>query len=481
MIIAGFKIDTEEFNLDESVGDKTVGSLGTLLIIAGTLLDCWDYSDYLIACELNTTGFLVADGTSHYDSSGHTDLWAEGAIIRQDPANPTKAFAYDSTGLQVVLYYVSAGGESNRAANLPQVHDSNSDILKRWAHLDGSIKADGVYKLMPDPNTSGQKEQVGWYGKTRCTASAEWFVNPQLIIEFDARPIISLFVAGDTYLNEYPVNFTIEIYAGTSLEHTETVTANTMVKWSKDVSDLALASITKMILTVSKWSTAERIVKISEFYSSFFQTFEGDDIVSMNILEERVIGDGSLPIGNISSNEMDLTLQNIMIIADGTEVIDPFFPSNAASLYYQLMRKNRRVEPYLGFLLPDASIEYVKMGVFWTGDWNVNEQDYTASVTCRDRMELLRKAEYKTSTLFENTTLYDIMEDILNHARTNIPMSSLQWQIDIELQNYTIAYAWFPRQSYFATIKQIVEACMGEAYMSKDDVLIIEGPTALTT
>jgi hypothetical protein len=95
-------------------------------------------------------------------------------------------------------------------------------------------------------------------------------------------------------------------------------------------------------------------------------------------------------------------------------------------------------------------------------------------------MSLYPKAEYKTSTLFENTTLYDIMDNILNHAKTNIPMTGLVWEIDEELQDYTIDYAWFPRQSYFATIKQIVEACMGQAYMSKEDVLIIEGPSALS-
>ncbi len=409
-----------------------------------------------------------------------------------DPGSPYTGGTVDSSGngnhatpvgVDASFFNVGTISDVNRAANLSQLHDSNSDVLKRWAHLDGAIKADGVYKLMPNPETSGPKEQVGWYGTQRCGSLGTWTIttDPQIIMEFDARPVILLFVAGDTYLNEYPINFTITIYAGAVLQHTETVTGNTLVKWSKDVSSLSLASITKMILTINKWSTANRVVKISEFYTAFLQTFTGAEIVSMNLLEERVIGDGSLPIGNISSNELDLALNNVAITVNSTEVIDPFFPGNAASVYYELIRKNRRVEPYIGFLLPSGSIEYVKLGVFWTGDWTVNEQDYAASVSCRDRMERLRKAEYKTSTLFEDTTLYDIVVNILNHARTNIPMSDLTWRVDTELQNYTIAYAWFPIQSYFTTIKQIVEACMGQAYMSKTDVLIIEGPSALSS
>jgi len=370
---------------------------------------------------------------------------------------------------------------TNRAANLPQVYDGVSDIPKPWAHLDGTIKADGNHRLMPNPASVESQEQVGWYGSVRSNASAEWATNPELTMEFDARPVISLYVAGDTYYNEYPVDFTLELYAEASLEYTETVTGNTLLKWSKNVSDQSLASITKIILTISKWSAAARIVKISEVYTSFYQTFSGDEIVSMNLLEERVIGDGSLPIGNISSNECDITLNNVKINVSGTDIIDPFFPSNTNSLYYELIKKNRRVEPYLGYLLDDGSIEYIKLGVFWTGDWSVNEQDYTASVSCRDRMELLRKAEYTRSPLFESSNLYDIAQSVLEHAKANIPMASLTWQIDTELQNYTMDYAWFPKQTYFKTIKQIAEACMGQAYMSKNDVLIIEGPGALSS
>lgn len=593
--------------------------------------------------------------------------------------------------------------DGNRASNFDQISDGITDTIKKWAHLDGLIKADGGYKLMPDPYDSGILEQVGWYGSTRCNASATWTAGfPSLTMEFDARPVISLFVAGDNYWNEYPVDFTIELYAGLSLEYTETVTDNSLLRWSKEIVSEALTSITKMVLTITEWSTANKIVKISEFYTDFLQTMTGDEIVSMNLLEERVIGDGSLPVGNISSNELDLTLNNVAITVQGTEIIDPFFPNNTSSIFYELIRKNRRVEPYLGFdvlyergfvtpdgtddyvttncnpsasmtktfawfynsasfangivfgnytsgtvyewlyhynntirymkrnagdsdyqtvlsattpvtdgawhsivvvidlsqavvasrcrmwfdgvektmlvsanpldqtpysstngyslfarnsvtgytdFLPTQDIkhviyaeeawdqtkinrfhaeniqaadtemwlkcndasgnlidssgngndgvptntdstfynpsysvtEYVKMGVFWTGDWTVNEQDYTASVSCRDRMERLRKAEYKTSTLFENATLYDIAISVLNHAKANIPMPDLTWSIDTELQDYTIAYAWFPKQDYFKTIKQIVEACMGQAYMSKEDVLIIEGPGALTT
>jgi len=119
----------------------------------------------------------------------------------------------------------------------------------------------------------------------------------------------------------------------------------------------------------------------------------------------------------------------------------------------------------------------VQLGKFWTGDWDASETEATASVTCRDRMELLKNAEYKESVIATDVTLYDLLTTVLTSAKTNIPMADLEYTIDEELKNYTVAFGYFPRQSYFKCIKQIVEACMGQAYMSKLDVLTVVGPS----
>ena len=193
-------------------------------------------------------------------------------------------------------------------------------------------------------------------------------------------------------------------------------------------------------------------------------------------MEEREIGDGSLPIGNISANELDLSLQNISIIKDGEAIIDPFFPSNPDSYLHNVIKKNRRVRAWIGILLSDASIEYIPLGTFWTGDWSAEEQESTVSTSARDRMELLRAAICSTLPVYESVTLYDLAENLLNNAKTAIPMPDLTWEIDVALQLITVPYGYFPRQDYFACIKQLVTACMGQAYMSRGDVLIITGP-----
>ena len=76
----------------------------------------------------------------------------------------------------------------------------------------------------------------------------------------------------------------------------------------------------------------------------------------------------------------------------------------------------------------------------------------------------------------EDVTLYDLAEALLEDAILNIPMPDLSYEIDTALQGFVVPYGFFPRQDYFACIKDIVTACMGQAYMSRDDVLIITGP-----
>jgi hypothetical protein len=119
--------------------------------------------------------------------------------------------------------------------------------------------------------------------------------------------------------------------------HTETVTDNTDIFWSTDIE--RVNEITKMELIITKWSHANRQVKILEFFTSIQETYETDDILLINLLEEREVSQGSLPVGNISSNEIDIRLVN----ENGR-----FDAGNRQSPLYQLLKPNRRIKTWLG-------------------------------------------------------------------------------------------------------------------------------------
>ena len=363
--------------------------------------------------------------------------------------------------------------------NRASVNDHAADLVSKtplkYALLDGTFTLDG--SCHPFPGTVAEKAQyqVGWYGNTESGAGGSFAAPyPTLEVTFDARPVFGVYVVGEPTLGQYPVDFNIQIFNGTSLLQSIIVTDNDAVEFQQSVQ---ITAATKIVLIITKWSDVGTCCKIVEFYTSIVKTYDGTDILSMNILEEREIRDGSLPIGNISSNELDIEFQNVKLNNSGTEIIDPFFPGNDDSFLSNLVRPNRKITPYLGFRLPNGDEELIKLGTFWSGDWNIDSNSVGASTSCRDRLDLLSRAKFVNCPLFEDYTFTEILEYILTDAQINIPMSDLSWDIDSELDGYSVPFAWFEGKNYAEAIREVVEACCGLAYMSKDDVLVIEGPS----
>lgn len=182
-----------------------------------------------------------------------------------------------------------------------QTADNAVKPIGKIASLDGSWELDGTWVLAPLDTT-----QMGWWGSQLAGTGGD-FVSPYptLTAAFLPRPITRLRVVGDSDREEYPVDFTIKLYNSTdTLLYTETVTANTLITWSKTL-DSAITQVTKMVLEIMKWSHEGRQAKIVEFFTSIQEIYEGDDILMINLLEEREVSQGSLPVGNISSNEID--------------------------------------------------------------------------------------------------------------------------------------------------------------------------------
>jgi hypothetical protein len=220
-----------------------------------------------------------------------------------------------------------------------QTADTISEPFVKIASLDGSWVLDGTFALAPDPDEA-ETHQMGWWGSQLSQADGT-FVSPypSLTVTHFARPIHNLKVVGDSARGEYPVDFTIDLYAadGTKL-YTKSVTGNNQVNWTYQLPSPVL-DVTKQVLTITKWSHAGRQVKILEFFTSIQETYEGDDILLIHLLEEREVSQGSLPVGNISANEIDIRLNNAS---------RKFDAGNKQSPLYQLLKQNRRIKAWLG-------------------------------------------------------------------------------------------------------------------------------------
>jgi hypothetical protein len=520
--------------------------------------------------------------------------------------------------------------EVNEHANVSypqQTADSVDQTTHKYACLDGTWDlTTGEYHLAPLANMLSQY-QMGWWGaKFAGTGGAFSSPYPTLTVTHLPRPIHTLKVIGDTAREEYPVDFTIKLYAqDDTLLKTETVTGNDQVSWSKALEPQVL-DVAKQVLEITKWSHAGRCAKIIEFFTSIREVYETGDLVSLHLLEEREASQGSLPVGNISSNEITLALNNedkkfdvdneqsplknllkpnrrIQVWLGAEDVIGEWHTEiKQSSYYYQArlcgeryvaqgfkpvgslvgarevwayvlssstgkegsppdvhfhvysnnkdvpgesistdygvvtgdnwpsgrqwvgtkivldeplqegqqywlvlagqgvydyydnvryvhsnsdkyadgymctssngMTWNKTHDRDLAFSL-DAPIykdEWVPLGTFWSLDWDSPDDTLEATVTARDRMELLRKGTYQTSQVQQNKSLYELAEIVLQDAG----LSSSEYIIDTDLQNIIIPYAWFNPMPHREALRQIAEAGLAAAFQNRDGKIQIE-------
>jgi hypothetical protein len=181
---------------------------------------------------------------------------------------------------------------------------------------------------------------MGWWGSQLAGAGGTFSAPyPALTVTHEPRPIHTLKVVGDGKRVEWPVDFTIGLYAADdTLLRTETVTGNTEVEWSM-ILPTPVLDVAKQVLTITRWSHEGRQAKVLEFFTSIQETYLTGDLISFNLLEELEASQGSLPVGNISANEVTIALSN------RTRKFDL---DNEQSPLFRLLKPNRRIRVWLG-------------------------------------------------------------------------------------------------------------------------------------
>lgn len=298
--------------------------------------------------------------------------------------------------------------------------------------------------------------QYGLWGEQLSNNNGGFNTNPLIELIFVARPIRSLKLVGDSKKDEYPVDFEIRLYNG-GVVYTETVTNNNKVSWTKEIEQIN--EIEKVEIEIMRWNKPNRVIKIMEVFSSIQEIYEGEDIISINLIEERETSQGSLPVGNISSNEIEIVLNNVN---------REFDAGNKDSRLYGLVKPNRKIQAWLG-----TEDELVPLGLFWTKDWDVPEDGVIAKSIGRDRLDRLRESNYSTSKVEVNKTIYELAEIILQDAGLKVD----QYWIDEELKSFIVPYAYFEPVSHREALRQLVTACLGQVYCDRQGVIRFEGPS----
>lgn len=361
---------------------------------------------------------------------------------------------------------------ANSQANicwLEHLHDGREEPSFKYAALDGTWQLDGTYHLAPDTKEAAFRYQMGWWSGKLSDANGEFSQPyPGVTLRFAPQSISGLRIVGDMKREEWLVDFDIYLYRNGQLIDIKSVTDNDVIVCEVDLSSLSLYDCDQIAIKVKKISHPGRHAKIIEMFTSLTEVYEGKDIAYLSVLEEREMSnDGSLPIGNITSNELILHL---------VDTNGRFNPGNVNSKYHNLLRLNRKIRAWIGPKLLDQDVvEYKPMGTFWVKSIEVVEDSHYVVFTAQDMLQLLSDTEYLCPVTY-NTNLYDQAVAVLEDARIilNLPDDDFYW-IDDELKNITVEWFWLEPMSHREALRKIVERAIGQCYVSRDNVVRIEG------
>jgi hypothetical protein len=364
---------------------------------------------------------------------------------------------YSDIFLDASLAITASGGSGPYTKPENTANGRESVDRKLFSLYDNRL--DGTYF----PLDSAPDADNGWWSNTLSDGSGSFppGTEPTVTISFEPRPIFYLQVIGDDQTNNYPVDFTIRLYNDTdSLIHEATVVGNDLVRWRQDLT-IPLTDIAKMELVIQKINMPNAGSKIMEFYTIVKEVYESDEIISINLLEEQVFEDRSLPIGNISSNEIDIVLDN---------VTGRFDPGNDTSTLHNVLKKNRRVQAWLGAEIVPGEIEWYSLGVFWTLDWNAPRDSTEVSFSARDRLELMRTSDFKGTQVMVDASMYSLAELVL----MDYGLIPDQYVIDPSLRAMILPYAWFDRTTHRSALADIAIGALGRVYCDREGRVVVE-------
>jgi len=354
-----------------------------------------------------------------------------------------------------------------------QVRKELEESGGKWMIL-GQNTLDGSYSVCP---ASDDRLQMGWFGTTNGDNNGDFATSQYIEVTHDSRPYNKLKVVGDSEYNEYPVNFTLTVTHDSGVL-TIPVTGNTQRIY--ETSFTVVTGVTKIKLDITKWSVPDTVTKIVQFSGSFVERYDSSDIPELSILEESNADTGVVPIGSVTSNELDLSLLN---------TARRFSYGNTDSEYNEVLISGRKIEAWLGFVLPVGStdqtgdvdgyivetvgsdkIGYMPYGTYWSKDWISTYTSMETTTTSYDIVERLRNTDFLKSLNYTDT-YGNIIDSILTEAKKEIP--ELTWTVSSDISSITANNVSFDSQSYLGVLKDICEATLSYAYADRTGGLVI--------
>lgn len=253
--------------------------------------------------------------------------------------------------------------------------------LDRWT-LDGS------FVICPEDPTD-REGQVGWESADLCGSDGV-FALPYPYIELTIANVsilqaVTLEFSNDS-LDGHPVDFTVAMWSGATLLKTVEVTGNEGT--SVVVGDFTVNNPTKIRLTVKRWSTPYRRVRLARFMLGLFETWDTSVIQDVDIYTEVTFSGLKIPYSSCTIR-----------VENKNHRFDPYAPNTI----FTSIEERQAIVVDLGLRLEDGSVEWISGGTYYQQSAGWSLQDLTVSWELLDIIGMLVKRKFVVPSTLPTT------------------------------------------------------------------------------
>ena len=264
-----------------------------------------------------------------------------------------------------------------------QIHDKDIHGPARLATLEHNRWClDGSWGLAPDTAAEIPEDTELGYSSHGLSGEDGSFAAAQALqLDFTG---VSRLQTASIHFSELPgdgvaEDFTVEILAGSSVLHSEAITGNGERVVVLDGFDVA--SPTGIRINVSKWAMPQRRIRVIEIVPGLLEEWGNDEVAGLDLTQQVDVSCCSLPYGTAI-----LTIDNAS---------RRFEPRNKDGIF-ESIEERQGIPIRIGPVLPDGSVEYKQLGVFYqySGGWRTGDNGLTIEWTLVDILGLLSRRPF---------------------------------------------------------------------------------------
>lgn len=302
---------------------------------------------------------------------------------------------------------ISIASTVGRGSDIAQVYNGIEDVTKKWASLDGHCTPDGTFYLPPSSTRQRSINEIGWWGAELSNPDGSYMheqvkmlgenlfgedlftgysEEPNLYVSFAERTLSQIRLSFDNKRNEYAKDFDIYLYNNLQeIIYTLEIRNNSGLKYVTEITQQT--GVVLMRIKIITWSLNSACAKIAEMFTSISEMYNGSDILSLQVVENRDLSDEGLPMGTTASGQCVLTMVNKDRLFDY---------DNSLSKLYNVIREGNRIVPEIG-----DGTNWIPLGVFYAKAWDISKRSLSLTVTGLDMMAKLGESDYQTNQIIQ--------------------------------------------------------------------------------